>query len=160
MPTATNALIYYEAGQSLVAMVELTDVDRKVYKSADALWSDRSGYEPDVKPNGLATGGKVTPEASETNDEVDVAGLTCYLAGVLETVGAAADQAITRSTSAVNTYRINSITVTAAPAIAVVPGADEGVGSFTEVRGDPGGPPFIDTDAIEIAQVRTADDTA
>ncbi|GAG46495.1 unnamed protein product, partial [marine sediment metagenome] len=102
MPTATNALIYYEAGQSPVTMVELDDSgDHTIYNSADALWSNRSDYEPDVKPNGLATGGKVTPDT--VNNQVDVAALTCYLAGILvDDVVAAPGETIARSTSDTN----------------------------------------------------------
>ncbi len=151
MPTAGNALIQYEAGQSVVAMVELSDDgDHKIYNSADALWSDRSGYEPDVKPNGLVSGGKVTPESSSTNDQVDVAALVCYLAGVSTEVGAAADNAITRGTTKEMT--IHSVTVTAAGAIAIVDGTEGD--SLVETRDAAGGPPLIAVDAIEIAQIR------
>lgn len=158
MPTAENAQVLYEAGQDLVAMVALTDDgDHKNFNSADELMSNRSGYEPDVKPNGLATGGAVTPADSGSNDVVDVAALTCYLAGVNTPVSASADEAITRATPA-DTHIINSITVTAAGAIAVIAGTDST--AFSETRGAAGGPPWIPTGSVEIAQVRLASSTA
>lgn len=92
MPTAENAILYYEAGQDLVDMVALTDSgDHLTFESADDYWSNRDGYEPDVRPNGLITGGVITAAASETNDYVDVAALSCYLAGVETDVAADTD---------------------------------------------------------------------
>src|SRR5512139_3103371 len=97
MSTAENAKIQYESGQDIVTFVALTDQgDHIDFRSADALWSKRSGYEPDVKPNGVATGGVVSVAVSGGNNVVDLAALTCYLAGVLTSVGADADVAITR----------------------------------------------------------------
>jgi hypothetical protein len=149
MSTAENAKIQYESGQDLVAFVALTDQgDHKDFRSADALWSNRSGYEPDVKPNGLATGGAVSVAASGSNDVVDVAALTCYLAGVLTSVNAATDKAIARPTASHVKY---SITVTSAGAISAVKGVENT--SFSTTRGAAGGPPYVLLDSIEIAQV-------
>jgi hypothetical protein len=154
MGTASNAKISYESGQDLVAFVALTDQgDHKDFQSADALWSKRAGYEPDVKPNGLATGGAVSPAGTGSNDLVDVAALTCYLAGVLTSVGAGADTSITRPTggSPLNSHNKSSVTINAAGAIAVVKGTD-GV-SHTTSRGVAGGAPYLLPGSIEIAQV-------
>jgi hypothetical protein len=154
MSTAENAKIQYESGQDLVAFVALTDQgDHKDFRSADPLWSNRAGYQPDVKPNGLATGGAVGVAASGSNNMVDVAALTCYLAGVLTTVAAGADTAVTRPTggSPLNTHNKSSITITSAGAIAVVKGTDGT--SHSTTRGAAGGPPLIPLDSIEIAQV-------
>ncbi len=154
MSTAENAKIQYESGQDLVSSVALTDQgDHKDFRSADPLWSNRSGYEPDVKPNGLATGGAVSAAVSGSNNMVDVAALTCYLAGVLTSVGAGADTAITRPTggSPANTHNKSSITITGAGAIAVAKGTDGTAHSTT--RGAAGGPPLIPVDSIEIAQI-------
>lgn len=93
-----NAAIYAEMSQDQVAMTALTDDgDHTMFNSADTLWSYRSGYTPDVKPNGVATGGAVT--AATANDTVSVAALTCYLAGVLTSVSADAALSVTRSDS-------------------------------------------------------------
>jgi hypothetical protein len=157
MPTAENAKLQYEAGQSVTAMSALTNSgDNKTFTSAASIWSKKSGFEPDIKPNGLATGGAVIPNAA--NNAVDVAGLTCYLAGVKATVAAAAAEAITRAST--NVASISAITVTSAGAIAVVKGTDSASTAFSETRGAAGGPPFIAVGSIEIAQVRTTSNVA
>ena len=57
MTTTENSLLYFENGQSFVAMTALTDSgDHKVYNSAAELWSDESGFSPVVKPDGILTG--------------------------------------------------------------------------------------------------------
>jgi len=153
MATAENAKIQYESGQDIVDFVALTDQgDHLDFRSADPLWSNRAGYVPDVKPNGLATGGAVIPAVSSTNDLVDVAALTCYLAGVLTTVVADTDVTITRpASSPAGLKKKCSVTVTSAGAIAVVAGTDNA--TFSTTRNAAGGPPYIPLDSIEIAQV-------
>jgi len=150
MPNAENAKLMYEAGQTPVAMTALTDQgDFKTFKSTATLWSARSGYVPSVLPNGVATGGLVSVAASGSNDVIDIAALTCYLAGTLTSVSASTDEAISRP--AANDYQKFSITVTSGGAIAVVDGT-EGT-SFSDTRDAAGGPPLIPTTSIEIAQV-------
>lgn len=154
MATAENAKIQYESGQDLVSFVALTDQgDHKDFRSADALWSNRAGYTPSVKPNGLATGGAITPAASGTKEAVDVAALTCYLAGVLTTVAADTDVLAVRPGASPSSdhYKKDSITVNSAGAIAVVEGTAGSALSTT--RGAAGGPPYIPTTSIEIGQV-------
>lgn len=156
--TAEYGKLEFESGQTLVAYVALTDSgDQTKFNSAATLWSDKSGYSPVVRPNGVITGGVVTPAAAGGDDDVDVAALTCYLAGVLTSVSAETNVQITRATST-DTHIINSITVTDAGAIAVVTGTDGT--SFSETRGANGGPPLIPVGSIEIAQVRTTSYTA
>ena len=149
---ASNAKIQYESGQDQVAFVALTDQgDHKDFRSADPLWSNRAGYEPDVKPNGLATGGAITPAVSGTKEAVDVAALTCYLAGVLTSVGADTDVLVVRpAASPVAPYKKDSIVVTAGD-VAIVEGLAGAAPSI--VRGEAGGPPYIPLDSIEIGQV-------
>lgn len=157
MPTAENARLQYEAGQSVTAMSSLTDSgDHKTFTSAASQWSKKSGYEPNVKPDGLASGGIIS--VGSGNNAVDVAALTCYLAGVLTTVLASSGESIVRAASDVAC--INSITITSAGAIAVIKGADSADSSFSEVRGAAGGPPEIPVGDIEIGQVRVTTDTA
>lgn len=158
MPNAENAILYYEAGRTAYGFTELTDQgDQLDFKSAVNLWSRRSGYLPNIKPNGLATGGIVGVAVSGSNDVVDVAALTCYLAGVLTSVGASADETITRATPT-DTHKISSITVDSGGSIAVVAGTDGT--SFSETRGAAGGPPYIPVGSIEIAQVRLSSNSA
>jgi hypothetical protein len=159
MPTAENALLQYEGGQTVYAMGALTDSgDAKTFDSQASLFSRKAGLEPVVYPNGLATGGAVIPADAGGDNTVDVAALTCYLAGVKTSVGAAVNQSITRPATAV--AKVNSITVTSAGAIAVVAGTDGSGANFSETRGGAGGPPYIPVGSIEIAQVRVASNTA
>lgn len=148
----------YEAGQTAVAYTALSDSgDNKTFNSTAELWSNRAGYTPSVRPNGVLTGLVVSPAASGTNDMIDISGGTCWLAGAEEDITAATDVAITRAITP-DTHNINSITITAAGAVAVVAGTDGT--AFSTTRGAAGGPPYIDNDAIEIAQIKLASNTA
>jgi hypothetical protein len=151
MATAENGKIQIETGRVLTAYELMTDYDHTYFTATSDIWSGYAGYEPIVRPNGLVTGGVVTPAASGDSDKVDVSALTCYLAGVLTSVGAAADQTCSRGADA-DVCRINSITVTSGGAIDVLEGKDHT--AFSEVRDANGGPPPIPVGSIEIAQVR------
>ena len=151
MPNAENGKLQVETGATMVDYALMTDVDHQYFVSAADVWSGRSGYAPIVRPNGLVTGGAVTIAASGTNDKVDVAGLTCYLAGVLTTVAAVPDTTVLRGSSS-DVCRINSVQITSAGAVSVVSGTP--TTAFSETRGAAGGPPFILVGSIEIAQVR------
>lgn len=152
MPNAENAQLQYEAGQAPVAMVALTDQDdHKEFLSADSLWSRFAGKLPDIKPNGLRTGGVVTPADSGTNDLIDVAKLDCYLAGILTEEALAEDETILRA-AAEDTHKISSVTLDSSGAIVIIAGVDHT--GFSETRGADGGPPHIPVGDIEIAQVR------
>lgn len=153
--TPEFAKLDVEAAGALIAMAALTNSgDNKIFNSGASLLSDNEGFSPDIKPDGLNTGGAVTPGTG--NDAVDVAALTCYQAGISQSVSAAAGESITRGVT--NGYRINSITVDNAQAIAVVTGTEST--AFSEARGVAGSAPYIPTDSIEIAQVRTTSITA
>jgi hypothetical protein len=152
MPTAGNAILYYESAQTFVDYEELTDQgDYKDFKSVSTLWSGRSGYAPTVRPDGLVTGGAIVPAVTGTNDLIDVAALTCYLSGVLTSVVADADVTVNRASGSATDYQKHSVTITSGGAVAVVEGAEGS--SFSSTRGAAGGPPYIDNDAIEIGQV-------
>lgn len=159
MATAENAKLEYEGGQTSYAIAALTDSgDNTTFTSAAALWSRRAGYAPVIRPNGLLTGGAVIPAVAAGNNNVDVAALTCNLNGVVTSVAADTDVAITRPATAVS--KINSITVNSSGAIAVVAGTDGSTTAFSETRAAAGGPPLIPTTSIEIAQVRVITNTA
>ncbi len=150
MPTSETGILYYEADSLAVSMVELTDQgDDLTFRSAAALWSGRSGKAPVVRPTGVKSGGAITPEASGTNDQIDIAEVKVYIDGVETTVSAVENQAIVRP--AVSNYQKQSVTVTHAGAIAIVEGSEHT--SFSDTRGATGGPPYIDNDAMEIGQV-------
>jgi hypothetical protein len=159
MPTAENAKLEYEGGQTSYAIAALTDSgDHTIFTSSASLWSRRAGYAPVIRPNGLRTGGAVIPAVAAGNNNVDVAALTCNLAGVITSVAADTDVAITRPATAVS--KVNSITVNSSGAIAVVAGTDGGTTAFSETRAAAGGPPLIPVGSIEIAQVRVISNTA
>jgi len=156
--SAENAKLQYEAGQEISAMAAMTDSgDHKIFSTTAAPWSGKSGYEPKIYPDGLATGGAITPGTA--NDKVAVASLTCYLAGVLTTVAADAAVSITRpAASPAGLKKINSITINSAGAIEEVAGTDNA--SFSATRGAAGGPPLIPVGSIEIGQVKLTSSTA
>lgn len=151
-----DPIIRYESAQTQYPWEALTDSgDRKLFEGSAAPWSGKAGFEPNVKPYGLATGGKVTPGSA--NDTVDVAALTVYMPGIaaaddngLVSVASASAVAVARAVT--NAYLISSITVDNAGSIAVVAGS-EGT-AFSETRGANGGPPLIPVDSVEIGQVR------
>jgi len=137
-------------------MTLLTDSgDHITFTSAATLWSGRSGYAPVVRPNGLLTGGAITPHASAST--VAVAALTCNLAGVVTSVGAGS-VAAARPATAVS--KVVSITVDSAGTLAAVPGTDGASTAFSETRAAAGGPPLIPVGSIEIGQVRYTSNTA
>ena len=156
----TTQALYCESAASAVAFFAMTDSgDHTIFTTTNKPWSQQTNYEPVIAPYGLATGGTITPAVSTTNNYVDVAALTAYMAGAtgasattgLLSVSAATDQSCTRG-SAGNTNIINSITVTSAGAIAVVAGTAST--AFSATRGAAGGPPFIPVGSIEIGQVK------
>ncbi len=158
MPTAENAILYYESGQTPVGFTALTNAagDYLDYKSAVNFWSNRSGRTPSVRPDGVKSGLAISPAASGSNNVVDIAAGKVYLAGVETTINAVTDQTIARPT--VSNYQKDSITITSAGAVAVVAGAEGS--SFSDSRGAAGGPPWIDNDAHEIGQVWMDSQTA
>lgn len=159
MSSNSKSMLEYETGATPVAMSALTDSgDHKTFNSSASLFSELDGMSPDVRPDGVVTGGVVSVAASNSNNMVDVTALTCYLAGVLTSVSAGTDKTITRPATAVS--KVCSITVTSAGAIAVVAGTDGASTSFVETRGAAGGPPFIPVGSIELAQVRVTSNTA
>jgi hypothetical protein len=152
MPQADKAKLYYEGGQTPYVMAALTaDTTRTIFSGAAAPWSQRSGYAPIVRPDGVVTGFVVSPAASGTDNAVDVTAGTAYINGTLVTVAAATDVTASRGLTT-DTHRITSITVTAAGAVAAVAGTDHT--AFSETRDASGGPPLIAVTSIEIAQVR------
>jgi hypothetical protein len=155
---ADKALIQYEAGQTLVDMQQMTDSgDHTTFSIDDVPFSNKSGFEPDIRPDGLLTGGVIS--ASTSNDKIAITDLTCYIGGVLVTVTSISEQDVERSEEYTpgETYIINSVTVTSGGAIAILQG-NEGA-SFSTTRGADGGPPLIPTTSIEIGWVRLSSTT-
>jgi len=154
--TADNAQLEYEGGQTSYPNAALSDSgDHINFNSQASYWSGVASHIPVVTPDGLATGGLVTPNAA--NDAVDATALTCYIAGLLVSVGALANIAVTRGT-VTNPFRVSSITVDSAGALAVVAGV---VGSaLSMTRGAAGGAPLVPVGSVEIAQVQLTSNIA
>lgn len=149
MATAKKAKIQIEAGQTKVPFVALTDSgDRKVFNPADLVVSGT--IEVLIRPNGIVTGNNLLSVGSAA-DKVAVAAFSAYSEGTLHSV-ASAEQDITRP--ATDVAKVCSITMTDAGAIAVVAGTDGTDGTFSEVRGEAGAPPYIAVDSVELGQVR------
>jgi len=154
-----NSAVYYESGVTPYAMSALTDSgDHLIFASSADIFSGSDGNSPDVRPNGVITGGAVTVAASAVDNGVDVAALTCYLAGEKTAVSVAVDKTITRP--ATNVSKVNSITINSSGAVTVVAGTDGTTTAFSETRAVAGGPPLIPVGSIEIAQVRVATSAA
>ena len=147
MASAKDTKIQFEAGQTPYAMAALTGsgVD---FVGAAAPWSRRSGSEPEIYVDGLITGGKITPHA--TDNTVAIAGGTAYISGKLvsflattKTVGIGSE-----GTPA----RISSVVVDEDGVVSVEDGT---VGAaLVETRNVAGGPAYVPVDAIELGQVR------
>lgn len=164
MATLVNQEIAYESAQTSVAFAAMTpDSARTVFTATSKPWSGiviTSGVEPYVvAPYGLMTGGEVTPGAVAGN--VASAALTAMMPGVSGadattgalTVAEKTDLTITLNTVTNTPFRIDSVTVSDAGAIALVSGTPH-ASAFNETRGSAGGPPSVPLGAIEIAQVR------
>ena len=151
--TAENARLQHEAAQQFFPFEEFSNGagDQITYTGTMAIFSQKSGFTPDIKPNGLNTGGVIVPEVGLTNDQVDIAASSVYLAGVATAVAAAAATAVTRATTA-DFFLTTSLTVISGGSIAAVAGTEGAAQS--ETRGSAGGPPLIAVDSIEIGQTR------
>jgi len=153
---ADQALIMYEAGQTLVPMEQLTTTDRQAFASSDAPWSGAAGYEPVIRPDGIRTGAAITPTPA-ANDSVDVALGTAYQGGMardsITAATLATGQGLTRPSA--GEFAIHSIVVNASGAYAVEAGtATTDQSGFKSARGVAGGPPYIPVGEIEVGQVR------
>lgn len=155
MAITDNPKLEYESGQSFNDWEHLSDTgDATVFEATFAPWSGRSGFDAEVRPWGLATGGHI--RAGSGNDTVTVSPLTAYMPtaagaqsdGVVNV--ASGDVTIERAT--METHRVTSITVDNSGALVAIAG-DEGA-AYTDERGEAGGPPFIPVDSIEVGQVR------
>lgn len=156
-------IVRIEAGQTAYAFEEMTSSDDLTFASSASPWSGAAGAEPVVAPYGLLTGGAITPNTG-TDDSVSVAALTVMapgMSGASATTGivsvSAGNVAISRGVTT-DTHRITSITVDSSGALEAVAGVDGE--SFSETRGDDGGPPLIPVGSIEIGQVKTTSVTA
>jgi hypothetical protein len=156
--TAENGKLMYEAGETAYAMEALSDSgDNTNFTSNATYWSDKSGYSPVVRPDGLISNPLFIPDDAGVNNKVDCPASTCYLAGV-ETSVPAAEITCVRGAGASTKYIINSIIITAAGAYDILTGTGH-ASAWSSTRGAAGGPPLITVGAIEVAQVKFNSDT-
>lgn len=153
-----SPVLEYEAGQTPYPMEALTNEgDNQTFEGSFQPWSDEGSVEPIVLPYGVLTGGVVTPDTG-TDDSVNVAPATLSMAGSLAanadgvvSPNVTSPVSVTRG-SGTDTHRMTSITVDDAGTLQAIAGAPGE--SFTEDRGENGGPPWIPLGSVEIAQVR------
>jgi hypothetical protein len=151
MPTAKQSKILIETGQTLNDQAVMTDSgDHQIFTiSGGPLWSDKEGFAPDVRPNGIISGRNLLSPGT-TNDTVKVAAFTAYSKGV-ENSPSATNATAPRATTA-GYMKITSITMASDGSIDKVSGT-EGA-AFSETRNAAGGPPYIGVNDVEIGQLR------
>jgi len=158
MPSASNAKVEIELGQQYHAIAAMTDSGDHQYFtiSGGTVWSGKSGFAPDVRPNGIVSGRNLL-SAGTTNDTVRIAAFTAYSLGVLNTV--TATSATVGLPATAGYHLISSITMASDGSIAVVEGTAH-ASAFVETRNAAGGPPYIPVNSVEIGQIRITSMTA
>lgn len=148
--SAANALLKYESGQQFFPATAMADSgDHQTFTLAAAPWSGRAGREAVVRPDGLITGGAISPGSG--NNAVSVEALTAYQGGQFVAV---AGGSVSASRASTKTHMITSVILTDSGALGTEAGTEGD--SFSESRGAAGGPPLIPEGAIEVGQVRCA----
>jgi len=120
MKDAKDAKVLVELGGVEFDYEALSDNgDHKTYKVATAgrLFSMVGDQKPLIRPGGVLTGLEVTPDDAEVNNTVDINAGTAWINGALVTLAAATEGLAVRGT-APNIFKIDSITLTDAAAIA------------------------------------------
>lgn len=149
--TAVNALIQYEQAQEKIDYTAMTDSgDHTVFTTSDNIWSARSGYEAEIRPDGIVSGTNLLTPGSG-NDAVDCAAFTCYIGGELISVSEDTIAVDRSESTGSSSYLINSITFDGSTLDAVA--GTEGT-AFSATRGAAGGPPFIPVGSIEVGQIK------
>ncbi len=147
---AKDALLQYEASQDYEGTTELISTDSVNYvTTGETPWSGAAGAEAVVYPDGMVTGGAVTPGAA---GEVNVAPLTIRVGGV-ELTSAADNVALPVGSLSIGNSVVFSITAYSGTGLEYRATAGT-VGAYTESRGVAGGPPLIPVDEVEICWVR------
>jgi len=153
MATSQRGKVQIELGRVLTDFAVMVDSgDHQVF-TAGTLYSGKSGFDPDIRPNGIVTGQRLL-SVHATDDTVTIAAFTAYSKGVLQEVSAASLALVRPS---VSDFKISSVVMTDAGVIDEIEGT-EGT-EFSEVRDAAGGPPLIPVDAVEIGQVRFSSQT-
>lgn len=158
MATSENAKIEIESGAgSLTSYTAMTDSGDNTVFTAGTMWSGKSGYKPDVRPNGIVSGRNVL-STHASDDTVTVAAFTAYSKGSLNSVSATS-ATITRPTTAGKAC-VYSVTMASDGSIATVKGTISADTSFSSTRDAAGGPPLIPVESVEIGQLRITSSTS
>lgn len=156
MSTSATAKTEFESGQTAHSYTLMTDSgDHQVHTvTGGTVYSNKAGYEPTIRPNGIVTGRNLLSTHAST-DTVTVAAFSAYSIGISYDVSA--DTAVMVRPAA-SKYNVNSVTMDSSGAISVVTGTDGD--SFSDVRGADGAAPYIPEDSVEIGQVKLDSDGA
>lgn len=160
MPTAKNAKLEIETGQTLNAYAAMTDSgDHEVYTiSGGTIWSGKSGYAPTVRPNGIVSGRNlITPDDGGADNKIDIAAFTAYSKATLQSVSATS-ATFTRPGTA-NRALVYSVCMASDGSITVIKGTVGAGVAFTSTRDAAGGPPLIPVNDVELGQIRVTDAT-
>lgn len=149
---AKDGLLRYEAGQEYQGTAELLRVgSTMVYRTAgDTPWSGAPGTEAEIYPDGMVTGGAITPGAA---GEINIAAISVRIGGV-ERTSAADNLALPVGTLTIGNTVVFSITVFNNSGTLEHAAAAGTNGAFTETRAVAGGPPLIPANHVEIGWVR------
>jgi len=152
MATSSKGKISIETGQVLTAYAKMTDSGDHTVFSLGTIWSGKSDFEPDVRPNGMVSGRNIL-SIHATNDTVTVAAFSAYSKGTEYTLTATSDT-FTRGTGP-GKAKIISITMDCVGALALAVGGEGAGATFSETRNAAGGPPYIPVSSVELGQIRT-----
>lgn len=156
MATSKKGKIQIELGRTLTDYAKMTDSGDNQIFTLGTMWSGKSGYEPDVRPNGIVSGSRVL-STHASNDTITVAGFTAYSKGSLKTVPATT-ATVSRPATA-GYYKIVSVTMASNGTIATVDGTTSAT-AFSTTRAASGGPPLIPVESSELGQIRLSSSTA
>lgn len=159
MPTAKNAKISIEVGQTVHDYAVMTDSgDRQIFTiSGGEIWSGKEGFTPIVRPDGIASGRNLI-SAAGTNDMINIAAFTAYIGGSLVTVSATSATFSRPSTNGRSCVYV--VSVSSSGTITTTKGTVGGDTSFSETRAVAGGPPYIPADEVALGEIRITEATA
>lgn len=148
MATSQRGKVEIELSRTLTDFAAMTDSGDHQRFTAGTVWSGKSGYEPEIRPDGIVTGQRVLSTHASA-DTVTVAGFTAYSGGELQTVSATSI-ALTRPST--QTHKICSVVMDDSGVIDEVEGSEST--AFSTTRAAAGGPPLIPVGYVELGQVR------
>lgn len=154
--TGKDVEIHIEVGTTYYPLQALSSVTgsnvRKNFLFGTAFVSGQENLEPDVRLDGVLSGGSMSP-VTDRDDAVTVNAFDCYIKGVEISVAATEVRNIPRPTSAGNVL-ISAICCDENGAVSVTAGTE---GSAGGARGAAGGLPYIPVDQICLGYITLSD---